>query len=340
MIKLIWLYIFILLAILMSCGEEDVGPNHFPPAFMETPKGFEAMEIPKDNAFTEARWNLGKRLFYDPIMSVDNSISCASCHKSELAFSDDVGFSLGVEERLGTRNAPILANVGYHPYFTREGGVPTLEMQILVPIQEHNEFDFNIVLLAERLKADSSYVEMSLEAYGREPDAFTITRSLACFERSLISGYSRYDHYESHDDRDALTQSELNGMKLFFSDKTNCSQCHSGSNFTNYAFENNGLYQEYSDVGRFRFSGDAGDVARFKVPSLRNVELTAPYMHDGSISSLTEVVEHYDSGGKSHPHKNPLIKSLGLTAKEKGELILFLESLTDQSFIQNPRFKQ
>ena len=138
--------------------------SHFAPKLMEAPNGFDKIEFPEDNPFTEARWSLGKRLFYDPIMSVDSTISCASCHKPTLAFSDDVDFSFGVDDRLGTRNAPTLANVAYHPYFTREGGVPTLEMQILVPIQEHNEFDFNIVLLSERLNADSSYVNMSLES--------------------------------------------------------------------------------------------------------------------------------------------------------------------------------
>ena len=337
--KMIWLYFLATISVALSCTQDDVEPSHFAPELMEVPKGFDTIEFPEDNAFSQSRWDLGKRLFYDPIMSLDSTISCASCHSSELAFSDNVDFSLGVQDRLGTRNAPTLANVSYHPYFTREGGVPTLEMQILVPIQEHNEFDFNIVLLAERLKSDSTYIQMALEAYEREPDAFVITRSLACFERSLISGYSRYDHYENYGDWDALTQSEINGMELFFSDKTNCFHCHGGFNFTNYEFENNGLYKEYEDVGRFRFTGNQEDLARFKVPSLRNIELTAPYMHDGSIESLEEVIEHYNSGGENHPHKNSLIQSLNLNEKEKEELIAFLQSLTDNSFITNPLFK-
>ena len=337
--RLIWLYIFVIISVALSCSEDGVEPSHSAPTFMEVPRGFDDIPVPEDNAFSQSRWELGKRLFYDPIMSLDSSRSCASCHSSELAFSDDVSFSLGVGDRLGTRNAPTLANVAYHPYFTREGGVPTLEMQILVPIQEHDEFDFNIVLLAERLKADSSYVMMSMEAYDREPDAFVITRSIACFERSLISGYSRYDHYENYQDLDALTQSETNGMNLFFSEKTNCSQCHAGFNFTNYDFENNGLYVEYEDVGRFRFTGSDDDLARFKVPSLRNIELTAPYMHDGSIQSLEEVIDHYNSGGENHPQKNSLIQPLNLNEKEKEDLIAFLKSLTDESFVTNTLFK-
>lgn len=339
MIKLTWGYFLVTFLIILSCSQDDVEPSHFAPRFMEIPKGFDEIDFPDDNAFSQTRWELGKKLFYDPIMSIDGSVSCASCHNSALAFSDDVAFSLGVDNRIGTRNAPTLANVAYHPYYTREGGIPTLEMQILVPIQEHNEFDFNIVLLAERLKTDSSYIQMSLEAYDREPDAFVITRSLASFQRSLISGYSRYDHYENYDDPDALTQSEINGMELFFSDKTNCSQCHGGFNFTNYDFENNGLYQEYDDLGRFRLTGNDEDLARFKVPSLRNIGLTAPYMHDGSIQSLEEVIEHYNSGGENHPHKSAFIKPLNLNEREKEELIAFLRSLTDDSFVTNPLFK-
>lgn len=324
--------------IFASCHEDLIEPVHMPPSFMEIPKGFDPFDVPDDNLFTQERWELGKKLFYDPVMSLDSTISCSSCHQAELAFSDDVSFSLGVEDRLGTRNSPSLANVAYHPYYTREGGVPTLEMQILVPIQEHNEFDFNIVLLAERLTRDSTYVSMSKRAYDREPDAFVITRALANFERSLLSGYSPYDQFENYGDMTALTNSEINGMSLFFSERTNCSACHSGFNFTNYSFENNGLYEEYPDVGRFRLTGEEEDIAKFKVPSLRNVELTAPYMHDGSILTLEELIEHYNTGGKNHPHKSSLIKPLNLTDTEKKELVLFLKALTDMSFIHNPLF--
>jgi cytochrome c peroxidase len=340
MIDWIWPYCIIISAFLFSCSKQDVAPNHVAPSFMEIPKGFDEIAFPEENQFAHDRWEIGKKLFYDPIMSIDHSISCASCHNSELAFSDDVALSLGVEDRLGMTNAPSLANVAYHPYFTREGGVPTLEMQILVPIQEHNEFDFNIVLLAERLKEDAWYTEMSMKAFGREPDAFVITRSLASFERSLISGYSRFDHYENYGDFNALTQSEINGLELFFSDRTNCSTCHGGFNFTNYSFENNGLYETYEQKGRFRVTGEEKDLARFKVPSLRNIELTGPYMHDGSMESLEEVVEHYNTGGIDHPQKSPFIRPLHLTEEEQRELIDFLRTLTDDAFIQNKMFKK
>ena len=310
--------------------------RHF--GLMEIPVGFPEMPVPDDNVFSQARWDLGKRLFFDPVMSLDSSINCGSCHKPSLAFSDNQSFSPGVENRPGVRNSPSLTNVGYHPYFTREGGVPTLEMQVFVPIQEHNEFAFNIVLLAERLRRDSSYVEMADEAYQREPDAFVITRSLACFERSLISGYSPYDQHVSYDNEKALSKAQERGMDLFFSEKTNCSACHGGFNFTNYAFENNGLYDVYEDVGRFRLTNDEADHAHFKVPSLRNIQLTAPYMHDGSFTNLEAVVAHYNAGGKNNPEKNSLIRPLNLTQKEQEDLVQFLISLTDESFVFNPNF--
>ena len=310
------------------------------PLLMEIPTGFPEVDFPDDNAFTQARWELGKKLFFDPVMSSDSTVSCASCHDPALAFSDDVAFSDGVMSRPGTRNAPSLANVAYHPYFTREGGVPTLEMQVLVPIQEHNEFDFNILLIAERLNQQASYLQMSQDAYGRNPDAFTITRSLAVFERSLLSGYSPFDQYVYQNDEEAMTAAALNGMTLFYSERTNCSACHSGFNFTDYAFENNGLYEDYTDPGRFRLTGNEADRALFKVPSLRNVELTAPYMHDGSFENLTDIIEHYNNGGKEHPHKNELIQPLNLTETEQSELLEFLKSLTDQAFIENPIFRK
>jgi len=315
-------------------------PNELPAEpLLAVPEGFPMPVFPEGNELTPERWALGKRLFFDPVLSSDSTVSCASCHISEKAFTDGKQFSEGVEGRLGTRNAPTLANVAYHPYYTREGGVPTLEMQILVPIQEHAEFDFNILLIAERLNRDSSYVQQSSQAYDREPDAFVITRSIACFERTILSGRSPYDEF-LNGKNSALTTAEKRGKDLFFGERLACSQCHGGFNFTHYAFENNGLYEDYPDPGRFRLTGKEEDRALFKVPSLRNVGVTAPYMHDGSLPTLEAVVEHYNSGGKDHPHKSQLIKPLNLTTKEKTDLIAFLKALTDDDFLNNPKFRE
>jgi cytochrome c peroxidase len=330
----------LILLFFAACRKEQQSvPTVEPEPLLLVPVGFPAPVFPADNALTAARFALGRRLFYDPVLSRDSTISCASCHSPYKAFSDTVVFSLGVAGASGTRNAPTLANVAYQPYFTREGGVPTLEMQILVPIQEHNEFDFNILLIADRLKKDTAYVRMSREAYGRDPDFYIITRGIACFERTLISGDSPFDAFIHQGQSLALNNSEQRGLDLFYSERTHCSSCHSGFNFSNYAFENNGLYTSYNDPGRYRLTEDSTDIARFKVPTLRNVGLTAPYMHDGSLQSLEAVVEHYNTGGKPHPHKSALIRPLGLTEQEKADLVAFLNSLTDQHFIQNPKFR-
>ena len=302
---------------------------------MEVPQGFPDIEHPEGNEFTIERWELGKKLFYDPIFSKDGTVSCASCHDPALAFSDDVSVSIGTEGLLGTRNSPSLGNVAYHPYYTREGGVPTLEMQILVPIQEHNEFNNNIVLIADTLATIPTYVQMAKVAYDREPDAFVITRALSQFERSLISGQSAFDKEYNYGVEGSMSNSALRGKLLFESNRTSCSTCHSGFNFTNYSFQNNGLYFEYPDNGRERLTQDPNDRALFKVPSLRNAEVTGPYMHDGSIESLTEVIEHYNTGGSNHINKNVLIQPLNLTENEKADLLSFLKSLTDQAFITN-----
>lgn len=322
-----------------ACRKDGPEPAPAPEPLLAVPPGFPAPEFPAGNELTEARWALGKRLFYDPVLSSDSTRACASCHALAHAFSDTVALSPGVAGRPGTRNAPTLANIGYHPYFTREGGVPTLEMQILVPVQEHNEFDFNILFIADRLKRDSSYVQMSQAAYGRAPDAFAITRAIACFERTFVSGQSRYDAYTYQGQSTALSAAERRGLDLFFSEKTHCSGCHSGFNFSNYAFENNGLYTDYADPGRFRLTGLESDRARFKVPTLRNIALTAPYMHDGALPDLAAVVEHYDSGGRPHPNKSPLVQPLGLSAAEKADLVAFLRALTDEAFVHNTKWK-
>lgn len=302
------------------------------------PEGFPDVEFPEDNAFTDKRWELGKRLFFDPILSIDSSISCGSCHKPSLAFSDDEALSPGVFNRPGVRNSPTLANVAYHPYFLKEGGVPTLEMQVLVPIQEHNEFNHNIIAIAEQLNWQQSYVQQSQEAYGRKPDAFVITRAIATFQRTMLSGNSRYDQYVNGNSS-ALSATEKRGMDLFFSNKTNCTDCHGGFDFTNYSFQNNGLYEVYDDIGRMLLTNDSAEFGRFKTPTLRNIEFTGPYMHDGSMASLEQIVEHYNSGGADFPNKSSEIVPLNLTTQEKADLVAFLKSLSDLSFMVDPRWK-
>lgn len=322
-----------------SCKKDVLPPTDGMIGLMEIPSGFPEMPEPEDNRYSYARWQLGKKLFFDPVLSRDNTIACASCHHSQHAFSDTVALSFGVSNRIGTRNAPSLTNIGYHPYLQREGGVASLEMQVAVPIQEFHEMDFNFVEITEMLLRDSQYIAMSMMAYERLPDPFVVSRALACFQRSLISGNSSFDYYQRGQNNDNFSESAKRGMALFFRDDIGCLHCHSGFNFTSYAFENNGLYEEYLDPGRERLTGKLVDRGLFKIPSLRNVGLTAPYMHDGSISTLTEVVEHYNSGGKNYPRKSPLVKSLNLSHQEKVDLVHFLESLSDYEFVNSSLFR-
>jgi len=306
---------------------------------LDYPKGFPSIQFPEDNAYSAARWKLGKKLFYDKALSIDSTVSCASCHLPSNSFADPRKVSIGVQGKLGTRNSPSLANIGYHPYFTREGGVPSLEMQVLVPIQEHNEFGFNILAIGERLRKNKEYTQLSQDAYAKDIDYNTLVRALSTFERSLITGNSPYDKFVYHKQNQALSASAKKGMALFFSAKTNCSKCHSGFNFTDYAFQNNGLYAKYSDPGRQRLTKVASDIGKFKVPSLRNVEVTAPYMHDGSVNTLDEVIEHYSKGGMNHKNQSTIIQPLNLSSEEKQDLKAFLLSLTDHEFLNNKKYQ-
>lgn len=292
----------------------------------------ESILEPDDNVYSEKRAYLGELLFFDTKLSRDSSISCASCHQPQFAFSDNLDMSPGVESRPGFRNAPSLTNVAFQPYLTREGGVPSLEQHVLVPFQESNEFDLNILHAQERISADSQYVVLSNEAYGRDPDFFVIARALSNYQRTLISNESPFDQFYFGKKGNAMTHEEKQGMRLFFSDRLSCSECHSGPNYTSFGFENNGLYQTYEDPGRFRLTGDSADLAKFKIPMLRNLKYTAPYMHDGSLPSLDDVIEHYNHGGEHHENTNQSIQPLNLTQKEKSDLKAFLLSLSDDLF--------
>ena len=318
----------LLLLLILSCKKNVFEHNNF----IDIPNNFPVPVIPESNQLNQDRINLGKMLFYDPILSIDSSISCNSCHKQEFAFSDNKSISPGVKSRLGSRNTMSLANVVYYDAFQREGGVKSLEMQVLVPIEDHNEMGFNIILASEKMLLHDKYVELSQIAYNRNPDPYVITRSIASFERTLISGNSDFD-------KNNLTLDQKNGKNLFFGNRLKCSECHSGFLFTNQNFENNGLYEIYNDSGRYSLTNQVKDIGKFKVPSLRNIELTEPYMHDGSILTLEDVINHYSKGGNYHINKSEHITGFKISQKEKEDLIKFLKSLTDYEFISNNELK-
>jgi cytochrome c peroxidase len=296
---------------------------------LSVPSYFLYPDIPSDNQPTANRIKLGKMLFNDPVFSKDSTVSCNSCHQEDRYFTDNLSVSTGIYGRQGIRNAPSLLNVAYQPYMFWDGGNPTLEQQVLAPISNPNEMDFDVNEIVKKLNNNPVYVSLFQKSYSQNPNVYTLTRAIACYERTLIKGNSRYDKYLTVD-TNALNTSEKNGMHIFFSEKGDCFHCHQGFMLTDFSFRNNGLYLHYADSGRSRITQLLSDIGKFKVPSLRNVEMTAPYMHDGSLATLEAVVDHYNSGGYNNPNKSPIIRALNLTNQEKQDLVNFLKTFTSQ----------
>jgi cytochrome c peroxidase len=320
---------------LWSCTGDNVLTDG--PAAIKVPAHFPSIEYPEGNHPTKLRVELGRRLFYDTRLSADGSTSCATCHVQSAAFTDGRKISSGMHDHLGKRNAPTLANLAWMPYFMMEGGVPTLELQALAPLHDTLEMGFNMMDVIEILRKDEELVAMTKAAYQRDTiDPYVVTRALAAFQRTMISGDSRYDRAEFEGKSQEMNEQEMLGMSLFMSEQTRCSECHSGVFFTDFKFHNIGLYEEYSDRGRERVTYDSLDFGKFKTPTLRNIELTGPYMHDGSLSTLEEVVAFYNKGGSNHPNKDPRIVPLELSEQEMEDLVAFLKSLTDWNFVQHP----
>ncbi|RIH86033.1 Cytochrome c551 peroxidase [Meiothermus luteus] len=292
--------------------------------------------IPPDNPQTPAKVELGRRLFYDPRLSLDGKVACASCHRPEFAFSDGGNpVSVGVFGREGTRNAPTLTNVAFRRRLFWEGRSPRLELQAVGPLTAHHEMGMEPEALARRLSSIPEYARAFQEVFGEPPSLKNVAFALAAFERTLLSYNSPFDRFVAGDDR-ALSPAALRGMELFFSERGDCFHCHVGPEFTDDEPRNTGLYTVYPDVGLARITGRDEDVGKFKTPTLRNVALTAPYMHDGSKKTLREVMEHYNRGGEPNLNADPLIRPLGLSESEVDDLVAFLESLTDAQFISNP----
>lgn len=322
----------VLMAILlMACGKDDAVPEETDVPFtVNMPPGAPALPVPDVNLPTVARVALGKALFFDELLSLGEGISCASCHFTGHAFSDTVALSVGADGQLGLRNAPSLANVAYHPALFRDGGIPTLEQQVLAPIHAEEEMASNIADVAELLRANERYASLSRLGYDRELDPFVITRAIACYERTLVSGWSRYDRFVHEGDESALTEQERRGLDLFNSEATNCSSCHSGFDLSDHSYRNVGLSLDHTtDPGRERITLNMADRGKFKVPTLRNVAVTGPYMHNGSLTTLEEVVEHFAGGGVADWNKDPLVRPLELTEQDKSDLVAFLRALTD-----------
>ncbi|MCB9189882.1 MAG: cytochrome-c peroxidase [Flavobacteriales bacterium] len=327
--NVIWIGIgfFFFISCSQNAGIDNVG------YVLELPAHFPKMDIPLDNPLTPEKIAFGKKLFEEKKLSGDGTLACISCHDPKHAFSDTVQFSIGVGNQLGERNSTPIFNVGYHPAFFRDGGALTLEMQVVAPIENELEMNANIAEVCLLLDQDEEYHALAKEIFGTEFNPNVLSKSLASYLRTLISGNSRYDQYVLGD-KTVLSELEKEGFDLY-DGKAGCFKCHDGFDFTDYTYQNIGLYSEYEDLGRMKLTADSADMGMFMVPSLRNLSYTAPYMHDGSLSTLEEVIDLYDEGGKGHWNQDFRIFPLDLTDHEKEALKAFLLTLNDESFIKN-----
>lgn len=323
---------FAAVLVLAACRRDEalVQEEVNPPYTVQLAPGAPPMSVPVENPLTTAGVELGKKLFFEQRFSNPATIACADCHHPATAFSDTVALSIGSNGNPGFRNAPTLSNVGYQPVLLMDGGVPNLEFQALVPIHDELEMNSDINAVAALLRNEEPYASLSQLAYGRSLDAFVITRAIASYERTLVSGWSRFDRYAYGNDATALTPQELNGWAVFSGPEANCLACHGGYDLTDRDFHNVGLTTDHAaDEGRARITLQPGDVGKFKTPTLRNVALTGPYMHDGSLATLEQVVDHFASGGLPQPNLSPQMQPFLLTPQDKADLVAFLRALTD-----------
>lgn len=324
-------------------------PVHFTPII---PYGYPALEQPTDNFMTLEGIQLGRKLFYDPILSVDSTISCSSCHQQNGSFTDKTSFSTGVAGTT-TRSSMSLIDIGFHYHgLFWDGRAATLEQQALVPVENPVEMGENWDNVVKKLKEHPDYPADFRRSFGIEGSS-EITKELAAkamaqFQRSLISGgNSKYDRFDR--DEIFLDENETNGFLMFFDfdpalPDAECSHCHNAPLFATNDYFNNGLqeaadFNSFADNGLGLFTGKLTDNGLFKAPSLRNLAFTAPYMHDGRFETLEEVVDHYNSGGHNSPNKNALLRPLNLNESQKADLIAFLMTLTDSSALTNVAFK-
>lgn len=299
---------------------------------------YSKLPTPTDNAITDDKVELGRQLFFDKRLSVNNTVSCATCHVPEYAFTDRKEVSQGIEGRKTERNSPSILNSAFLKTVMFDAHLPTLEMQVIVPIQEHTEMGNNMKELIQKLRAIPEYQNAAKKIFNRDFDAYVLTRSISAFERTLISMNSRFDQYRNGK-KSKLTADEKAGWNIF-SEKLYCTKCHPAPYFTTFEAANNGLYKDYGkDKGRFRIFLDSNDIGKFKIPSLRNIQLTYPYMHDGSMKSIDEVINHYQKGGAKHSLQSDILKPFELTSKEREQLKAFLYSLTDTSYMRDKGFR-
>ncbi len=299
-------------------------------ALADVPLGLESRRpVPDDNPLTEAKVRLGRRLFFDPLLSVDQTVSCATCHDPAHGFASPDPLAVGVHGRRGRRNAPTLLNRAYAAALFWDGRETALEVQSLRPIEDPREMGTTVEEVVKRLQARPDYREQFAAAFADGVTGANLGKALASFERTLLHGDSKIDRFRTGDTA-VLNASELHGLWLFES-RGKCWQCHSGRNFTDERLHNTGVSwgKEPFDLGRYEVTKRDEDRGKFKTPTLRGVALTAPYMHDGSLKTLEEVVEFYNRGGGKNPSLDPLMGPLGLSKEEVRDLAAFLRALSE-----------
>jgi cytochrome c peroxidase len=342
---------------------------------LELPPDFPMPAIPKDNPITVEKVELGRRLFYDSRLSANGTQSCASCHQQAHAFSEPGAVAIGSTGQKHRRNSMALVNAAYGASFTwAHPGITTLEQHMLIPLFGDSPIEMGAggheQEILERIEGDAEYRRLFADAFAfqRQRISFdNISKAIASFVRTLVSFQSTFDRYAYAGDDAALSESQIRGMNLFMSERLECSHCHSGFNFSQFVtheantptdtpFHVTGLYYvgddpvAQFDFGVFDVSSNLEDKDKFKAPTLRNIEYSAPYMHDGSLKTLEDVLDFYAAGGREiteglmrgdgrkHPRKSPFIRGFTLTPQEKQDVIDFLRSLSDERFVTDPRF--
>lgn len=340
-----YIFAFAILIFLSSCEKDQkTGKYQQTPYPLITPKGFPSMPIPANNPLTVEGVKLGKKLFFDKILSGDNSIACANCHAPENAFSDPNKFSLGINGSIGNRQSMPIQNLAWGSTFFWDGRVSSLEEQALKPVTNPIEMHETWRNASEEINLDKSYQQAFFKAFGTSrADSTLITRAIAQFMRTLISGNAKFDKWKRGEA--TLTPEELSGFDIYRDlNRGDCIHCHvENALFTDNSFQNNGMDLTLTDLGLGGVNGNVFDQGKFKVPSLRNLEFTAPYMHDGRFQTLEEVIDFYSEEVHAEsPNISPLMehKDKGgalLTAQEKSDLKAFLLTLSDPDFIYNPK---
>lgn len=344
-IKYVAVLSFVLL--LTSCSSEDdyVAIEENSPYQFTIPSNFPELKQDISNNYpTKFGVELGRKLFYDARLSKDNTISCSFCHEQSSAFTHHGhDFSHGIGDQIGTRNAPAVQNMAWQSEYFYDGASNSIEMLSINPIHNPVEMDETLPAIAEKLKQDSEYLKLFKQSFEDEQVSSTnILKALAQFMTVMVSADSKYDKYVRNEAGGTLNNQESQGLQLF---QTNCTACHATDIFTDNSFRNNGLppNPNLNDLGRETVTGFPYDRYKFKVPSLRNVALTAPYMHDGRFGSLESVLNFYSNGMQNTANLDPIMQQHGalgipLTQAEKQAIIAFLKTLTDEKFISNPAF--